>query len=158
MHFTCYYFKHRCQPSTVNRQPSTVNRRPQCQLLASLPPLLRGRLTHYLNPPTTDTTSDHQRLGTPPSRRPEVGNSLPSLPSLPPLSCFPYPANQATSAASSFVSWKDGTTYTSPVAASKPQHSACLLRYQTVLCITAKFPVARTDARNTQRALHTVRP
>lgn len=101
MHFTCYYFKHRCQPSTVNR-------RPQCQLLASLPPLLRGRLTHYLNPPTTDTTSDQQRLGTPPSRRPEVGNSLPSLPSLPPLSCLPYPANRATGAASSFVSWKMG--------------------------------------------------
>ncbi|PMD58939.1 uncharacterized protein K444DRAFT_613736 [Hyaloscypha bicolor E] len=23
MHFTCYYFKHRCQPSTVNCQPSS---------------------------------------------------------------------------------------------------------------------------------------
>jgi hypothetical protein len=103
MHFTCYYyFKHRCQPSVHRRPPVPIAREP--------PPLPRGRLTYYyLSPPTTDrqtdTTSDQQRLGTPPSRRPGVGSSRPSLP---PLSCFSYPANQATSAASRFVSWKMG--------------------------------------------------
>jgi len=78
MHFTCYYFKHRCQPS------STVV--PQCQLLASLPPFLRDasltttsarpQRTDRQTDRQTDTTSDQQRLGTPPSRRPGVGGSL----------------------------------------------------------------------------------
>jgi hypothetical protein len=138
------------------------------------PPLPRGRLTYsYPSPPTTDrqtdrqtdTTSDQQRLGTPPSCRPGVGGSLP------PLSCFSYPANQATSAASRFVSWKMGrhtrarwrldrgrmndTWWTVlciierllPLA-SKPQHSACLLRYRTVLCMTC--PIPRGSFRCTQ--------
>ena len=114
MHFTCYYFKHRCQPS------STVV--PQCQLLASLPPFLRDAslTTTSARPQRTDRQTDRQtqrRINKGLVRHHLAGRGWAVVYPPPPLSCFSYSANQATSAASRFVSWKDGTTYTSPVAA-----------------------------------------
>jgi hypothetical protein len=137
------------------------------------PPLPRRRLTYsYLSPPTTDRQTDRQtqrRINKGLVRHHLAGRGWAVV--SPPLSCFSHPANQATSAASRFVSWKMGrhtrarwrldrgrmndTWWTVlriierllPLA-SKPQHSACLLRYQTVLCMTC--PIPRGSFRCTQ--------